>query len=97
MNAQGVAGTGEITGRTFQANGEINISFNKSLLNGARTVGTRAKFIEVTSAPGPDGSVISFWLQGDVYFTFHANGIVTVKFDNFTVDCSGNGAGLWDY
>jgi hypothetical protein len=32
VNAQGVAGTGEITGRTFQANGEINISVKRSLL-----------------------------------------------------------------
>ena len=73
------------------------MSFRRSLLNGASGVTTRAEFIEVTGAPGPDGSVIGFWLQGDVHVTFHANGTVTVKFDNFTVDCSGNGAGLWDY
>jgi len=70
---------------------------SRSLLNGASTVTTKAEFIEVTSAPGADGSVPRFWLQGYVHFTFHANGSVTVKFDNFTVDCSGNGAGLWDY
>ena len=97
VNAQGVAGTGEITGRTFQVNGEWDMSFRRSLLNGASTVTTRAEFIEVTGAPGPDGSVIGFWLQGDVHVTFHANGTVTVKFDNFTIDCSGDGAGLWDY
>ena len=98
VNAQGVAGTGEITGRGYQANGETNINLpSRSLLNGASTVSTRAEFIEVTSAPGADGSVPRFWLQGDVHFTFHANGTVTVKFDNFTVDCSGDGAGLWDY
>jgi hypothetical protein len=97
VNAQGITGTGEITGRTFQANGQINMSFRRALLNGASTVTTRAEFIEVTSAPGPDGSVIGFWLQGDVHVTFSANGAATVRFDNFTVDCSGNGAGLWDY
>jgi len=97
VNAQGITGTGEITGRTFQVNGEWDMSFRRSLLNGASTVITRAEFIEVTGAPGPDGSVIGFWLQGDVHVTFHANGTVTVKFDNFTVDCSGYGAGLWDY
>ena len=97
VNTQGVAGTGEITGRGYQANGGINISLRRSLLNGTSTVTTRAEFIEVTSAPGPDGSVIGFWLQEDLHFTFHANGTVTVKFDNFTVDCSGDGAGLWDY
>jgi hypothetical protein len=97
VNTQGVAGTGEITGRGYQANGNINIPFNMFLLNGASNVTTRTEFIEVTSAPGLDGSVISFWLQGDLHLTFHANGTVTVKFDNFTVDCSGNGAGLWDY
>ena len=97
VNAQGVTGTGEITGRTFQVNGDWDMSLRRSLLNGASTVTTRAEFIEVTGAPGPDGSVTGFWLQEDVHVTFHANGTVTVKFDNFTVDCSGNGAGLWDY
>ena len=94
---QGVAGTGEITGRGYQANGNINIPLSMVLLNGASNVTTRTEFIEVTSAPGLDGSVISFWLQGDLHLTFHANGTGTVKLDNFTVDCSGDGAGLWDY
>jgi hypothetical protein len=95
VNAQGVAGTGEITGRTFQANGEFNLPLSKSFLNGAGTVGTKVWFL-VTGAPGPDGSVPGFGLQADVWFTFHANGTVTVKFDNFTTDC-GDGAGFWDY
>ena len=95
VNAQGVAGTGEVTGRTFQVNGEFNPSLSGSLLNGARTVGTKVWFL-VTGAPGSDGSVPSFGLQADIWFTFHANGTVTVKFDNFTTDC-GDGAGLWDY
>ena len=96
-NAQGITGTGEITGRTFQVNGEWDMSFRRSFLNGQGTVSTKAEFIEVTGAPEPDGSVPSFWLQEDVHVTFHANGTVTVKFNNFTVDCSGNGVGLWDY
>jgi hypothetical protein len=95
VNAQGVAGTGEITGRTFQANGEFNLSLSRSLLNGASTVGTKVWFL-VTGDPGPDGSVPTFGLQAYVYVTFHANGTVTVKFDNFTTDC-GDGAGFWDY
>ena len=95
VNTQGVTGTGEITGRGYQANGEINISLRRSLLNGMRTVTTRVWF-EVTGTPGPDGSIPSFGLQEDVHVTFHANGTVTVKFDNFTTDC-GDGAGLWDY
>src|SRR5262245_11546309 len=95
VNAQGVAGAGEITGRTFQANGEFNLSLSRSLLNGAGSVGTKVWFL-VTGAPGPDGSVPSFGLQADIWFTFHANGRVTVKFDNFTTDC-GDGAGFWDY
>jgi len=97
VNIQGVAGTGEITGRGYQANGNINIPLSMVLLNGASNVTTRTEFIEVTSAPGLDGSVTSFWLRGDLHLTFHANGTGTVKFDNFTVDCSGDGAGLWDY
>ena len=95
VNAQGITGTGEITGRTFQANGEFNLSLSRSLLNGAGTVGTKVWFL-VTGAPGPDGSVPSFGLQADVWFTFHANGTVTVKFNHFTTDC-GDGAGFWDY
>jgi hypothetical protein len=95
VNAQGVAGTGEITGRTFQANGEWDTSFSRSLLNGASTHGTKVWFL-VTGAPRADGSVPSFGLQAYVWVTFHANGTVTVKFDNFTTDC-GDGAGFWDY
>jgi hypothetical protein len=97
VNAQGITGTGEITGRTFQANGEWDVVLHGFLLNGQGTVSTRGEFIEVTGAPEPDGSVPVFWLQEDVHVRFHANGTVTVKFNNFTVDCSGNGAGLWDY
>ena len=97
VNTQGVAGIGEITGRGYQVNGNMNIPFSTVLLNGASNVTIRTEFIEVTSAPGLDGSLISFWLQGDLHLTFHANGTGTVRFDNFTVDCTGNGAGLWDY
>jgi len=102
VNTQGVAGTGEITGRGYQANGNISIPLSTVLLNGASNVTIRTEFIEVTSAPGLDGSVTSFWLQADLHLAFHtnatgANGTGTVKFDNFTVDCSGDGAGLWDY
>jgi len=95
VNAQGVAGTGEITGRTFQASGKRDVFLDRSLLNGATTVGTKVWFL-VTGAPGPDGSVPSFGLQAYVWVTFHANGTVTLKFNNFTTDC-GDGAGLWDY
>jgi hypothetical protein len=95
VNAQGIEGSGEITGRTFQANGEWDVVLNRSLLNGAGTVGTKVWFL-VTGAPGPDGGVPSFGLQAYVYVTFHANGTVTVKFNNFTTDC-GDGAGFWDY
>ena len=97
VNAQGVAGTGEITGHTFQANGangEWDVVLNRSLLNGAGTVGTKVRFL-FTGALGHLG-IPSFGLQADVYVTFHANGRVTVKFNNFTTDC-GDGAGFWDY
>jgi hypothetical protein len=95
VDTQGVAGTGEITGRGFQGNGEINISFRRSLLNGRGTTSFKTE-TGVTGPPGPDGSVISFCLQVDVHVTFNANGTVTVEFDNFGADC-GCGAGLWDY
>jgi hypothetical protein len=95
VNTQGVAGTGEITGRTYQGNGTIHtISLGSPLLNGQATLSTRVAFL-VTGAPGPDGSVPSFDLQADLHLRFRANGTVTVKFDNFTTDC-GDGAGFWD-
>jgi hypothetical protein len=48
VNAQGITGTGEITGRTFQANGEWDMSFRAHLLNGQGTVSTRTEFIART-------------------------------------------------
>src|SRR5262249_48682236 len=80
VNTQGVAGIGQITGRGYQANGNIDIPFNMFLLNGASNVTRRTEFIEVTTAAGHDGSILTFWLQGDLHLTFHANGTVTVKF-----------------
>jgi hypothetical protein len=86
VNAQGITGTGEITGRTFQANGATNISFHNSLLNG---LGTKTFIIrlEVTGASGPSGSVTGFTLQETAHVTFNANGTVTVNFDNFQATC----------
>jgi hypothetical protein len=92
---QGVAGTGEITGRTFQGNQNISTTFGSplfSLLNGQANFSTRVAFL-VTGAPGPDGSVPSFELQAVLNLRFHANGTVTVKLNNFTTDC-GDGAGF---
>ena len=85
VNAQELTAIGEITGRTFQANGEINISFHKSLLNGQGTR-TFITSLEVTG-PGPGGSVIGFTLQERAHVTFNANGTVTVNFDNFNAAC----------
>jgi len=56
VNGQGVAGIGEITGRTFQANGEWDVVLNRSLLNGAGTVGTKVWF---WSPVPPDPTVVS--------------------------------------
>jgi hypothetical protein len=100
LNAEGLAGTGEITGRTYQATdqtaGNINISFNKSLLNGQGTVSFNMN-LEISSAPGPDGLVPPFWwLDETVHLTFNADGTVIVNVDNFTADC-GSCAGCWDY
>jgi hypothetical protein len=94
---QMVAGTGEITGRGYQADDEINIPFNKSLLNGQGTISFNTT-LEVTSEP-PDGSfIIRFWLQETVHVTFNADGTVTVNVDNFNVDCGDPAsAGFWDY
>jgi hypothetical protein len=86
VNAQGITGTGEITGRTYQVNGVINISFNKSLLNGQGTTTVITRF-EVTGL-GPGGSVIGFTVQETAHITFNANGTVTVSFNNFKAACA---------
>jgi hypothetical protein len=102
LYAQGVTGTGEITGRTYQGNGNFSTTsglgsplINGPLLNGQATLSTRVAFL-VTGEPGPDGSIPSFNLQATLHLRFHANGTVTVKLNNFTTDC-GDGAGFWDY
>jgi hypothetical protein len=59
VNAE-IRGTGEITGRTFQANGEINISFHKSLLNGQ---GTRT-FITSLEVTGQFVQINELGLEG---------------------------------
>jgi hypothetical protein len=87
VNAQGITGTGEITGRTYQANGVINISFHQSLLNGQGTT-TFIIRLKVTGVSGPGGSVIGFTLQDTAHVTFNAKGTVTVNFDNFKADCT---------
>jgi hypothetical protein len=87
VNAQGITGTGEITGHTYQANGVINISFHQSLLNGQGTT-TFIVRLEVTGVSGPGGSVIGFTLQDTAHATFNAKGTVTVNFDNFKADCT---------
>ena len=86
VNAQGITGTGEITGRTFQVNGAFNISFHNSLLNGQGTK-TFIITLEVTDELGPTGSVTGFTLQETAHVTFNANGTVTVNFDNFQAAC----------
>ena len=100
VSAEGVAGTGEITGRAFQGNdqfmGEINIPFKSSLLNGQGTVSFNTNFL-ITIAPGPDVLVMPFWwIDETVHVIYNADGTVTVNVDNFTADC-GSCAGCWDY
>jgi hypothetical protein len=91
--------TGEITGRGYQATGEeINIPFNRFLLNGQGTVSFNIN-LEVTGAPGPDGLIPHlWWLDETVHVTFNADGTVTVNVDNFTADCGDPAStGFWDY
>jgi hypothetical protein len=96
LNAQGIAGIGEITGRAYQVNdAEFKIPFNRVLLNGQGTVSSNI-YLEVTNAPGPDGLTFTWWLDETVHVTFNADGTVTVNVDNFTADC-GSCAGCWDY
>src|SRR5262249_15207315 len=54
VNAQGVAGTGEITGRTFQASGKRDVFLDRSLLNEATSVG-RKVWLLITDPLGAAG------------------------------------------
>jgi hypothetical protein len=98
LNAQEVAGTGEITGRAYQINGDlINIPFNRVLLNGQGTVSFNIR-LEFISAPGPDGLIPPrWWLDVTVHVISNADGTVTVNVDNFTAVCGDSCAGCWDY
>ena len=98
LNAQGVTGTGEITGRGYQATEwQTTMPFNRSLLNGQGTVSFNITLLEVTSPPGPGGLMPSpWWVQGTIHIISNADGTVTVNFDNYTADC-GSCFGCWDY
>ena len=72
------------------------MDFNTSLLNGQGTTSFDTS-LEFDSAPGPEGSVIRFWIDETVHVTFNADGTVIVNVDNFSVFLGNSSTGFWDY
>ena len=64
VNTQGVAGTGEITGRTFQVNGEWDMSFRRSLLNGAGLSLPELSLLRLPVRPDPMVVSSAFGFKG---------------------------------
>jgi hypothetical protein len=78
-NPQGVSGTGETTGDSYQATGVTqgqtsgNVGFEDTYINNFRIIGH-----------GPGNN---FLVHETYHVTVNANGDVTASVDNFSVDC----------
>jgi hypothetical protein len=79
---QGIGGTGETTGLSYQATGLTRTSFATSLQNGQ----ANSTFINRFDIIG-QGTGNNFTVHETAHFTFNANGTVTVNFDNFIFEC----------
>ena len=79
-NPQGVKGTGQITGDTYQLSG----SFNESHTVAAGETGSLHLRFLVTG-PGTDNN---FHLRVSGHYTVNANGEVTVDFFDISAECS---------
>ena len=79
---QGLSGTGETTGATYQGTGVTQQTFTGSLRNGQ----TSFNFLNNFRIIGQD-SGNNFLLQENLRFTIYADGTMTVSHDNFSIDC----------
>jgi hypothetical protein len=79
---QGISGTGETTGLSYQGTGLTAENFTTSLQNGQATL----TFINRFDIIG-QGTNNNFTVHETAHFTFNADGTLTVFFDNFSIEC----------
>ena len=79
---QGLTGTGTVTGDKYQATGVTQTMFSGSLVNGQ----FETTFVNNFRIIG-QGTGNNFLVQEIAHETINANGVVTVFFDNFSVNC----------
>jgi len=79
-NPQGVKGTGEITGDTYQGTGSATATFT---MGPGQTVAIASSFQLI--GPGTDNN---FRLHSTFHITVNANGELTSMVDNFSAECS---------
>ena len=80
---QGISGTGETTGLSYQATGVTQQTTNGSFVNGQ----FNTTFINRFDIIG-QGSGNNFRVRETAHITVNANGTVTVTFDNFVIECN---------
>src|SRR4029077_20582176 len=80
---QGISGTGETTGFSYQATGLTATSFTSSLQNGQANTTFINRFDIIGQGPNNN-----FVVHETAHITINADGTVTVNFDNFTVECN---------
>jgi hypothetical protein len=80
---QGISGTGETTGLSYQATGLTATSFTSSLQNGQANMTFINRFDIIGQGPNNN-----FVVHETAHITINADGTVTVNFDNFTVECN---------
>ena len=81
-NPQGVTGTGETTGDSYQGTGITQGVFSGSLVNGQFVYTFVNNFRIIGQGPGNN-----FMIHENAHLTINANGDVTVAHDNFSVVC----------
>ena len=79
---QGVTGIGETTGAEYQGTGVTEQTFKTSLQNGQANVTSVNNFRLISHGPGDN-----YLVHETMHITFNAHGIVTVNFDNLSIDC----------
>lgn len=76
---QGISGTGETTGATYQATGETQDSFNGK-------IGYEYTFVNNFKIIG-QGTGNNFLVHENIHITVNANDTLTAYVDNFSVEC----------
>jgi hypothetical protein len=79
---QGISGTGETTGATYQATGVTQQSFKASLQNGQLNLTYVNNFRIIGQGPGNN-----YLVHETLHLTVNANGALTVFNDNFSIGC----------